>query len=779
MAIEERLPPACAFAISVLTERNQDPDAVPEEAVEAAEQHIVTCARCVASQVSQDLNDRTVPLNKKKKLRRLPESSNDTDSTAQLLLKERPTAASTINQREISAENSLPKHAVPVSPSIEKTGTMANARGIAVTPQSGETILDCQQCRQLLPEYAEALADGQPVEVLYPEVHEHLLQCDTGCLVLMDLFKQDAKVNKKYRRRAVRDPFSAIGWELSGFFRSGQIPMSPKALAYGTLMLLLLVASLGTLLGFAWNENRYHSTHANTRPTPDGIGLSDGLKIFDACNAEAYQNKREAALAMSGAAPSKADDALTSAVRTTQGDESGCNAGEAAIYQENLHVRQSRHPFSVIAVSFDSTPGEANPTGGSDRHALYAAGTQELVGTSIVQKQYNAAQMKLPGAPLLYLVLANTTGTESGAVQVADMISSLAHNGNYAQFGLFVDKTHPLLGVLGLSSDSLVQSTLPTMCRAGLPLVAPTVSSPFLSDQVEQTALYSHCAPGFGFVRLATDDKQQTGLASYFAYTKLNAKNAAVIYNPTNSSSNTVAQTFIDNFNRNDAAHVVALEPTITSDPADSSNENAQLAHTSIGAALNDALQVKPRPDVLFASLPTSDAYALAQAIARLPQNKQPALILGGESLQPTALQALAQWAHQNQLSQPRIYISTAAAVQPKVTEEWQKQFYASFCTSFAPSSSSCSSASALDQQALLFADGLQSITRAIGPAKDIASLPTRDQLVQKIKDVQFAGVSSPISLHTISSFLITNQRAAPVLLNVRDDGTIQIVGKS
>ena len=49
MATEERLPPACAFAISVLAEYDQDPEAVPEEAVEAAQQHIASCERCVAA----------------------------------------------------------------------------------------------------------------------------------------------------------------------------------------------------------------------------------------------------------------------------------------------------------------------------------------------------------------------------------------------------------------------------------------------------------------------------------------------------------------------------------------------------------------------------------------------------------------------------------------------------------------------------------------------------------------------------------------------------------
>ncbi len=779
MAIEERLPPACAFAISVLAERNQDPDAVPEEAVEAAEQHMVTCARCVASQASQAMTDRTVPLNKKKKFRRLPEGSNEAEPATQLLLKERPLAAATNDQIVSSVENPLPQRSLPVPAHSETAETAAKAQDMPAITQSGENILDCEQCRQFLPEYADALADGQPVALLYPEVHEHLLDCDTGCLVLMDLFKQDAKANKKYKRRAVRDPFSAIGWEVSGFFRSGQVPMSPKALAYGTLMLLLLVASLGALLGFNWNESRYHSAHVATQPTPDGVSLSDGLKVFDACDASAYQNKRDAALAMSEPTSSKTDGLLASAIHTTQSDGSGCNAGEAAIYQENLHVRQSHRPFGVVAVSFDSSAGDANPAGGSDRHFLYAAGTQELVGVSIVQKQYNAAQMKISGAPLLYLVLANTTGVESGAVQVASMIASLAQSKNYQQFGLLIDNTHPFLAALGLGSNSLIQSTLPAMCRAGVPVIAPTISDPFLSDQIEQTSLYSHCAPGFGFVRLATDNRQQTGLASYFAYTKLKAMNAAVIYNPNNSSSNMAARTFIDNFNRNDNAHIVALETTTTDDLAGANGEQAQTVHENILASLDDALRAKPRPDVLFASLQTGDAYTLAQAIARLPQSQQPALIIGGEFIQPAALQGLAQWAHQNQLTQPRIYIPTAAAVQPKATEGWQKQFYASFCTSFAPSGSSCSSPGALDQASLLFADGLQSITKGIGPVKDTTSFPTREQLVQKIKNLQFTGLSSPILFRGISPLLITNQQAAPTLLNIQDDGNVQIVGKS
>ncbi len=529
-------------------------------------------------------------------------------------------------------------------------------------------------------------------------------------------------------------------------------------------------------MGFDWNESRYHNTSANTIPTPDGVGFSDGLKIFDACNASAYQNKRDAAQAMLQTTSSGADNLLTSALHTTQSDTSGCNAGEAAVYLEDLHVRQSGHPFGIVVVSFDSTPGDASPTNGSNRNVLYAANTQELVGVSIAQNQYNTAQLKIPGAPLLYLILANTTGSESGTSQVANLIASLAQSTNYQQFGLLVNNPHPLLAVLGLGPDNFIQSSLPAMCRTGIPVIAPTMTDPFLFDQLAQTSLYNHCASGFGLARLAADSKQQSALSASYAYTKLKAKHAAVIYNPDTSSSSTTAQGFIDNFNKNPDAHIVARETTITSNIVGESSNQSQIVSESVAAALNDALQAKPRPEVVFAAVQTSDAYTLAQTIARLPQNQQPALIIGGEPIKPGALQTLAQWAHQNQLTQPHVYVSVATATQSKVTENWQKQFYASFCTSFASSGSSCSSAGALDQGALLFADGLESIIKGIGPVTDATHLSTRAQLIQKIKNVQFTGVSNAISFRSTTNLLLTNQKATPVLLSIQDDGSMQIV---
>src|SRR5437588_6185023 len=80
MATDEVLPPACAFAISVLTERDLNPDAVPEEAVEAAQRHMATCIRCLSSPPV------STPPRKKRKVRRVAEIDYPSQALSQTLL---------------------------------------------------------------------------------------------------------------------------------------------------------------------------------------------------------------------------------------------------------------------------------------------------------------------------------------------------------------------------------------------------------------------------------------------------------------------------------------------------------------------------------------------------------------------------------------------------------------------------------------------------------------------------------------------------------------------
>jgi hypothetical protein len=478
---------------------------------------------------------------------------------------------------------------------------------------------------------------------------------------------------------------------------------------------------------------------------------------------------------------------LASAAGAVSTDTSGCNGGEAAIYREDLLVRQSGHPYGALVVSFDSGPGVANPSGGTDRHILYAAYTQELVGAYIAQAQYNEEAMQTPGMPLLYLILANTTGQEQGALQVASDIAALASSNNSSslqQFGLLAGGPLALLGVLGLAPSSLVEVVLPVLCRAGVPLIAPTATGLFIINLLLQTSLYRHCAPGFSFTRFSPDDSSQSWLASNFAYTQLRVRHAAIFYDPSNPSSSGSADSFSYNFSRYKGAQIVAREAAVASGLLDATGR-PQASPDDILAGLNDALQARPGPDMIFAPLLTNDVITLAQDIARLPLTRQPILMIGGEFVHPTALQELVQWARQQQLTLPRIYVSLISAARPPDnTNTWQKAFYASLCTSFATPGSHCSGAGIIDQGGLLFADGARLVANAmvIPQSKNNAagatfSIPTRAKLSQFISKERFMGVSSPIRLHTTAGILVTSVQVSPVILGVQEDGSLQIVG--
>lgn len=797
MAIEEHLPPACAFAVSVLREREVDPEAVPEEAIEAAQQHLTTCIRCLSSPPV------ITPQRKRKKARKPVEASTSYESAVltrtdeshssrsvdtprvTVTLEENAPASRQKTEQKASPATSQPAQASKVSraqaapPRSEAPDkpaeSMAPASNLPTLLENMSGIIDCAQCRQLLPEYVEAMTSGKNVAELYPEVQEHLLICDTGCLVLLDLFRQEAKANRKYHRRAVRDPFSIIGWEISGFFRTGQVPVSPMALAYGTLILLLFIASFSSFLAIRWDDARYALVPQKTIPTPDGIGLSDGLHIYDACNAASYTDKRQAAQALQQKNLSQAQTLLARATTAVNSDTSGCNGAEAAIYQEDLRVRQSGRPFGILVVSFDSGPGIANPDGGTDRHTLYAAYTQELVGSYIAQNQFNSTQLKTTDAPLLYLVLANTTGTEQGALQIANIIASLASAPDLKQSGLLVSGKAPLLGVVGLAPSSLLQVALPVLCQAGVPVLSPSATGQFIIDQLTNTSLYRNCASGFAFVRFSADDNAQSEDAARYAYNQLGARNAAVFYDPSNPSSENSAQTFLSNFSLGNNAHIVAQETAVSNGLLDSQGQ-PEASPEVLQADLNDAL--KAGPDLIFAPMLTNEVITLAQAIAKLPADQQPALMIGGELVHPEALQALVQWARKQELTLPHIYISLVAAVSSPVNP-WQKAFYATFCQSFATPGSSCSEVTALDQGALLFADSIQMVSLALQTpgATASAQLPERGELIQRLSQENFTGVSCQVTVHLWDNVLITSNGVSPVILGLQNDGSLQVTG--
>ncbi|MBO0778458.1 MAG: hypothetical protein J2P37_06470, partial [Ktedonobacteraceae bacterium] len=209
----------------------------------------------------------------------------------------------------------------------------------------------------------------------------------------------------------------------------------------------------------------------------------------------------------------------------------------------------------------------------------------------------------------------------------------------------------------------------------------------------------------------------------------------------------------------------------ITNQLADSQGESQH----AVQLALTDAL--RNNPQVIFAPLDADDAINLAQAIAKLPTERQPTLLVGGGLVQPPALQQLAQWARTQQLALPHIYIVAASAARPPIGSDWQKQFYAVFCTLFAHPGSYCSGAAILEQGALLFGDGIALLTKGLGTSTNAGQLPDARQLIKRLKGTSLAGVSGEITLQLRNDVLITNTKATPVILALQQDGSIQVTG--
>src|SRR5581483_1730764 len=162
MAIEEHLPPACAFAVSVLQEREIDPDEVPEEAVEAAQQHLATCIRCLSSPPV------IASPRKKRRVRRQGEEPGRAPVEQQgrepaPLSREPPGVTVTLEEAVPTAapQTGYPQEPPPrTAPATRTVSTSASeppsqraltAQTLPAVLESADGPFDCAQCRQLLP----------------------------------------------------------------------------------------------------------------------------------------------------------------------------------------------------------------------------------------------------------------------------------------------------------------------------------------------------------------------------------------------------------------------------------------------------------------------------------------------------------------------------------------------------------------------------------------------------------------------------------------------------
>src|SRR6266704_5498437 len=184
-----KMPPACAFAVSVLADYDLDPDSVPEEAVEAAQQHMATCIRCLS-------NPRDTTPGKKRKVYQAEASDNSAQEDAQASLDDFDTSPriAAVQQQAQALQRSLVPlataltQAIPEPPPRPATQPPPPSRSPSIQTVMSDGPIDWQQCRQMLPEYAEAMDSGQNVAYLYFFFHDTVFTGISTFLILLALF---------------------------------------------------------------------------------------------------------------------------------------------------------------------------------------------------------------------------------------------------------------------------------------------------------------------------------------------------------------------------------------------------------------------------------------------------------------------------------------------------------------------------------------------------------------------------------------------------------------
>jgi serine/threonine protein kinase len=308
----------------------------------------------------------------------------------------------------------------------------------------------------------------------------------------------------------------------------------------------------------------------------ESIGISDGTYAFDT-------NRPDGSLKQQASAKLKAGDSsgAQSLWRAAIGQES--NDAEALIYLENQRVLASGSPYITIVVGTMVTGADAATVGRDD-----------LQGAYVAQKKYNANNGALLGGVQVRLLIANAGNNATNATTIARQVVEAAKS----------DKT--IVGVMGWPYSGYAQNAISVLSAAHIPMVSQTASSNSLSG----------ISPYF--FRVAPSDKSQATAGASYAHDVLKAKNVAVFEDQSDSYSQSLAQSFIQQF---------------TADGGQTTTVNYTVGDKqSVTNALQQALSSNPAPDLLYFAGYSDDVSAILE---QLPNNTNfPNLqVLGGDAL--------------------------------------------------------------------------------------------------------------------------------------------------
>ncbi len=252
---------------------------------------------------------------------------------------------------------------------------------------------------------------------------------------------------------------------------------------------------------------------------------------------------------------------------------------EPLIYEENQKVLESHHPYITIVVCTSLSGGDQSGFFGQDN----------LQGAYVAQKEHNDdVQSHTSNGLELFLLLANAGKDAAYAKNVSQQLVQLA-------------KTDPtIVGVAGWPLSEEATNALNILTNAKIPMVSNAAADSISSSY---------------FFRAAVPASRQAYVAAQYALQTLHVKTAAVFVDHNNQYSQSLANSFMNDFNAAGKT-IVAQEHYTVGDTK------------SLPQLLTDALSHKP--DLIYFAGYSGDVKAILSGLG--DSSSQP-FVLGGNAL--------------------------------------------------------------------------------------------------------------------------------------------------
>jgi ABC-type branched-subunit amino acid transport system substrate-binding protein/serine/threonine protein kinase len=443
------------------------------------------------------------------------------------------------------------------------------------------------------------------------------------------------------------------------------------------------------------------------------VAISDGRYIFDAYPgghvSDALSYKMQAAQALLNNDLNTAFSDYQKAVTLDSKD------GEAQIYYQDLRLETQNTSYITIILGLPLN---------SDARSLSLA-RSDLQSAFVFQNLVNTQNL-LPNGLKLRILIGNSGGQDSDATTIAQFIAKRVQIGNLEH----------IVAVVGWPITGGSRNASAVLAAAKIPMVSQTASGTVLDN------LNSY------FFRVNPNDSVQGQEQAKFAYEQLDARKVLVLRDPADSYSKSLADAFINSFQR------------LGGTPIDNSDDYFTQDTTTVEQYEQNAIQdaLHNQVDMIFLPGHDEDAVRLAHALG-VYANFHPYLlgkvkILGGDAINTSLLlgngdSSDATLAQNNPQQMRHLYFTSFSDVSEwsDVTQDQQPAFFSAWARAYGGGVSA--NAPVLTNNVLMTDDAFGVILYAIKLVnKPLTGINLRDALasIGTGHISPYKGISGPIA---------------------------------